>query len=90
MADVHSKETRSLNMSRIKGKNTKPELVVRKFLFASGLRYRLHVKDLPGKPDLIFPKYKKAHPGMEHKDCFKNVVAQWKYNDNNPNKKSQS
>lgn len=58
MADVHDKETRSYNMSQIKGKNTKPEMLVRKFLFSKGFRYRLHVKNLPGKPDLILPKYK--------------------------------
>lgn len=58
MADVHSKETRSYNMSRIKGKDTKPELLVRKFLHKNGFRYRLHVKDLPGKPDIVLPKYK--------------------------------
>src|SRR3954471_11684899 len=58
MADVHSKEVRSYNMSRIKGKNTKPEMLVRKFLHAYGFRYRLHVKDLPGKPDIVLPKYK--------------------------------
>jgi DNA mismatch endonuclease (patch repair protein) len=45
-------------MSRIKGKNTKPEILVRKFLFANGFRYRLHVKNLPGKPDIVLPKYK--------------------------------
>jgi len=45
-------------MSRIKGKDTKPELLVRKFLFANGYRYRLHVKNLPGKPDIVLPKYK--------------------------------
>ena len=45
-------------MSRIKGKDTKPELLVRKFLFANGFRYRLHVKNLPGKPDIVLPKYK--------------------------------
>ena len=45
-------------MSRIKGKNTKPEMLVRKFLHANGFRYRLHVKDLPGKPDIVLPKYK--------------------------------
>ena len=45
-------------MSRIKGKNTKPEMLVRKFLFANGFRYRLNVKDLPGKPDIVLPKYK--------------------------------
>lgn len=58
MADVHSKEVRSYNMSKIKGKNTKPELLVRKFLHKHGFRYRLHVKDLPGKPDIVLPKYK--------------------------------
>ncbi len=58
MADVHSKEVRSYNMSRIKGKDTKPELIVRKFLFSKGYRYRLHVKDLLGKPDIVLPKYK--------------------------------
>lgn len=58
MADVHSKETRSYNMSRIKGKDTKPEMLVRKFLFANGFRYRLHDKNLPGKPDIVLPRYK--------------------------------
>ena len=58
MADVHSKETRSYNMSRIRSKNTKPELLVRKFLFSKGFRYRLHVKTLPGKPDLVLTKYR--------------------------------
>jgi len=47
-------------MSQIKGKDTKPELIVRKFLFSKGLRYKLHDKRLPGKPDLVFPKYKKV------------------------------
>ncbi|MDV3626778.1 very short patch repair endonuclease [Elizabethkingia anophelis] len=58
MTDVHSREVRSFNMSRIKGKDTKPELLVRKFLFSEGFRYRLHDKKLPGKPDVILPKYK--------------------------------
>jgi DNA mismatch endonuclease, patch repair protein len=58
MADVHDKKTRSYNMSQIKGKDTKPEMLVRKFLHANGFRYRLHVKDLPGKPDIVLPKYK--------------------------------
>ena len=58
MADVHDKKTRSYNMSRIKGKNTKPEILVRKFLHSNGFRYRLHVKGLPGKPDIVLPKYK--------------------------------
>ena len=56
MADVHDKKTRSYNMSRIKGKDTKPELLIRKFLFGHGLRYRLHDKKLPGKKKIVFPK----------------------------------
>jgi len=58
MTDVHSKETRSYNMSRIRSRDTKPELLVRKFLFSKGFRYRLHQKKLPGKPDIVLPKYK--------------------------------
>jgi len=77
--DVHNKATRSYNMSRIKGKNTNPEMLVRKFLFANGFRYRLNVKTLPGKPDIVLPKYKTVifvngcfwHG---HKDCKYFVV----------------
>jgi DNA mismatch endonuclease (patch repair protein) len=58
MADVHSKEIRSKNMAAIKGKNTKPEMLVRKFLHANGYRYKLHDKSLPGKPDIVLPKHK--------------------------------
>lgn len=58
MTDVHDKLTRSYNMSQIKGKNTKPEVLVRKFLFSKGFRFRLNVKSLPGKPDIVLPKYK--------------------------------
>src|SRR3990172_2774500 len=58
MADVHNKKTRSYNMSQIKGKDTKPEILVRKFLFANGFRFRLHDKKLSGKPDIVLPKYK--------------------------------
>jgi DNA mismatch endonuclease (patch repair protein) len=58
MADVHTPAVRSYNMSMIKGKNTKPEIVVRKFLHSKGFRFRLHMKDLPGKPDIVLPKYK--------------------------------
>lgn len=58
MADVHDKKTRSYNMSQIKGKNTKPEMLVRKFLHAHGFRYRLHANNLPGKPDIVLPKYR--------------------------------
>jgi DNA mismatch endonuclease, patch repair protein len=57
MIDIVDKQTRSRMMSNIRGKNTSPEIKVRRFLHARGLRYRLHVKTLPGKPDLVFPKY---------------------------------
>mgnify|MGYP001021180242 CR=1 FL=1 len=60
MADVHDKATRSYNMSRIRSKDTKPELIVRKFLFSNGFRYRLNDKNLPGKPDIVLAKYKTA------------------------------
>ena len=58
MADVHDKKTRSYNMSRIRSQNTKPEMLVRKFLHANGFRYSLHNKKLPGKPDIVLRKYK--------------------------------
>ena len=58
MADVHSPETRSYNMSRIRGKDTKPEEIVRKYLFSQGFRYRKNVASLPGKPDIVLPKYR--------------------------------
>jgi len=58
MADVHSKEARSYNMSRIPNKNTKPEIIVRKYLFAKGFRYRLHDRKLPGSPDIVLPKFR--------------------------------
>ena len=57
MADNHSKESRSRNMAQIKGKNTLPEIMVRKFLFGKGFRYRINDKSLPGKPDIVLPKY---------------------------------
>lgn len=56
--DVHSPEQRSFNMSRIRGKDTRPEMMVRGWLWANGYRYRLHRKDLPGKPDIVLPKYR--------------------------------
>lgn len=58
MPDVVDRKTRSRMMAGIKGKNTKPEILIRKALFARGFRYRLHDKSLPGKPDMIFPKYR--------------------------------
>lgn len=58
MADVHTPEQRSYNMSRIRNKNTKPEELVRKYLFSQGFRYRKNDSRLPGKPDIVLPKYK--------------------------------
>jgi DNA mismatch endonuclease (patch repair protein) len=58
MADKHTPQQRSYNMSQVRSKNTKPELMVRKFLFSLGFRFRLHDKKLPGKPDIVLPKYK--------------------------------
>ena len=58
MADNHTPEERSYNMSRIRSKDTKPEEKVRKYLFAQGFRYRKNVKKLPGCPDIVLPKYK--------------------------------
>jgi DNA mismatch endonuclease, patch repair protein len=58
VADVHTPKQRSYNMSCIKGKNTKPELVIRSELHKRGFRFRLHSKRLPGKPDIVLPKYK--------------------------------
>ena len=56
--DNHSKEARSYNMSQIKSKENKPEVLVRKYLFSKGLRYRKNVKTLPGCPDIVLPKFK--------------------------------
>ncbi|MBQ1735502.1 MAG: DNA mismatch endonuclease Vsr [Lachnospiraceae bacterium] len=58
MADNHTKESRSMNMSHIHSSNTKPEEKVRKYLFANGFRYRKNVRKLPGTPDIVLPKYK--------------------------------
>ena len=58
MADIVDKATRSRMMSGIRGKNTKPEILLRQKLHASGYRFRIHRKDLPGKPDIVLPMYK--------------------------------
>ena len=58
MADNHSKEVRSMNMSHIKSTGTKPEVIVRKYLFSKGLRYRKNDKRYPGNPDIVLPKHK--------------------------------
>lgn len=88
MADVHTPEQRSYNMSRIRGKNTKPEELVRKYLFAQGFRYRKNDARLPGKPDIVLPKYKTvifvngcfwhAHEGCKYFVWPKNNADFWK------------
>ncbi len=60
MADNHSKEIRSMNMSHIRSKDTKPEIIVRSFLHRNGFRFRKNDKRYPGKPDIVLPKYKIA------------------------------
>ncbi len=65
--DHLSKEKRSWNMSRIRSANTAPELAVRSMLHRNGFRFRLHVKELPGKPDIVLPKYKTV---IEVRGCF--------------------
>lgn len=58
MADVMTSEQRSRCMAAVKGKDTKPEMIVRKYLFSRGLRFRVQVRKLPGNPDIVLPKYK--------------------------------
>lgn len=59
MSDVHSPSQRSYNMSRIRSKDTKPEMIVRSLVHQMGFRYRLHVKGIPGRPDLVLPSHRK-------------------------------
>lgn len=85
--DIVPPEKRSRMMAGIKGKNTKPELVVRKLVHGMGLRYRLHRKDLPGSPDLVFSRLKKVifvhgcfwhrHPGCKFAYTPKSNVPFW-------------
>ncbi len=87
MADSLTKEKRSWNMSRIRGKDTKIEVKVRKYLFSKGFRYRKNVTTLPGKPDIVLPKYKTAiffhgcywhrHPGCKYAYMPKTNVEFW-------------
>lgn len=58
MADVHSPRQRSYNMSRVRAKDTKPEMLLRRGLHARGLRFRLHCSALSGSPDLVFPRHR--------------------------------
>lgn len=74
--DVHSKSVRSYNMSQIKNKNTKPEDIVRKYIFSRGFRYRKNYKELPGCPDIVLPKYKTV---VFVNGCFWHVHENCKY-----------
>lgn len=60
MTDVFSKEKRSWIMSRVKGRDTKPEILVRSFIHHMGFRFRVHRRDLPGNPDIVLPRYRKV------------------------------
>ena len=74
--DNISPEHRSWNMSRIKSKDTTPERIVRSFLHHNGFRFRLHVKELPGRPDIVLPKYKTV---IEVRGCFWHRHSNCKY-----------
>jgi DNA mismatch endonuclease (patch repair protein) len=76
MTDVHTQEQRSYNMSRIKGKNTKPEKTLRSLLHMHGFRYRVHVSYLPGCPDIVLPKYKSV---IFVHGCFWHLHSRCKY-----------
>ncbi|MEK9939377.1 MAG: very short patch repair endonuclease [Methylotenera sp.] len=80
MTDRVSKEIRSKIMRKVKSKNTKPELLIRKILTTAGYRYRLHVKDLPGKPDIVFKKRRRVlfvHGCFwhGHAECSRGTIA---------------
>lgn len=86
--DKISPQRRSENMRRIRGKNTKPELTVRRIVWRLGIRYRLHARHLPGTPDLVFAKTKQAifvhgcfwhqHPGCKNAVMPKSNRAFWR------------
>ena len=88
MADTMTPEQRSRCMAAIKGKDTKPELIVRKYLFSRGLRFRVQVRALPGNPDIVLPKYKTVifvngcfwhgHEGCRYFRLPKSNVRFWK------------
>lgn len=88
MADMMTPEQRSRCMAAIKGKDTKPEMIVRKYLFSRGLRFRVQVRKLPGNPDIVLPKYKTVifvngcfwhgHEGCKYFQLPKSNVEFWK------------
>lgn len=87
MTDIVSPATRSRMMSGIRCKDTLPEIIVRKWLYSRGYRFRLHRKDLPGKPDIVLPKYHAAifvhgcfwhqHPGCRYAAVPASRTAWW-------------
>lgn len=88
MADVMTPEQRSRCMAAVKGKDTKPEMIVRKYLFSRGMRFRVQVRKLPGNPDIVLPKYKTAifvngcfwhgHEGCKYFRLPKSNIEFWK------------
>lgn len=88
MADVMTPKQRSRCMAAVKGKDTKPEMIVRKYLFSSGMRFRVQVRKLPGNPDIVLPKYKTVifvngcfwhgHEGCKYFRLPKSNVEFWK------------
>lgn len=88
MSDIKTTEERSRNMAAIKGKDTKPEMIVRKYLFSHGLRFRVQVRKLPGTPDIVLPKYKTVifvngcfwhgHTGCKYFRLPKSNIQFWK------------
>ena len=87
MTDIMDSQRRSAMMARIRGRNTGPELAVRRIAHRMGLRFRLHRKDLPGRPDLVFPKHRLAvfvhgcfwhrHEGCRHASTPKSRTTFW-------------
>lgn len=87
MVDVHTPAQRSFNMSRIRGKDTKPEILIRSMLHRAGFRFRKNVRDLVGKPDLVLPKYKAVvfvhgcfwhrHVGCQFASCPSSNTEFW-------------
>ena len=88
MTDIKSPADRSRNMAAIKGKDTKPEMIVREYLFSRGLRFRVQVRKLPGNPDIVLPKYKTVifvngcfwhgHEGCKYFRLPKSNIEFWK------------
>ena len=89
MADIKTNEERSRNMAAVKGKDTKPEMIVRKYLFSRGLRYRVNSRKLPGSPDIVLKKYRTivfvdgcfwhGHEGCKYFRIPKSNVDFWRH-----------